>query len=90
MALPHGPGDRGETAGWEKERRKHMRFARRFLLHPFVGATVVAGLVAVGWGARVSQGAAVTAPSASQTLTIGWNLETVTLDPVADTGNADE
>jgi peptide/nickel transport system substrate-binding protein len=67
-----------------------MMGIRRSVLRRIMVAGILAGLLGASWGGRTSRSVAAPSPSASQTLTIGWNLETTTLDPIGDTGNADE
>jgi len=67
-----------------------MTRSSRPILRFLVVAGVLVGTIGASWVAHPSRSVAAPSPSAAQTLTLGWNLETTTLDPVADSGNADE
>jgi peptide/nickel transport system substrate-binding protein len=65
---------------------------QRSIVKNVVAACVFGGVVAMGWGAggRHVVAASRSASPAAQTLTLGWSLETKTLDPVANAGNSEE
>src|SRR5436853_7665323 len=67
--------------------QSHFGITRRVFIILSLAAVLLSGVIVAG--SRVANGAPVPARNSKNTLTIGWSIETKTLDPAGNSQNPD-